>query len=153
MNVSAAQTIQDLKRASANKRSRWVAATVALQLLWALALITLSAYLLVLASGRPRASGLKVSAAIIAFPGVIAAEGGVGLWRLKRWGWWLSLLCDLGIVAALVYGIIDDATYGLLDWSMIGTALVATILPAMLLFPAVRRFYLRRRLRPWPLSS
>ncbi len=156
MGVSGSQTFQGFARlSSADKRQRWVALAILLQAFWALALIALAGYLLVLATSRPpdHATGLRLSAAIIAMPGLIAATGGLGLWRSKGWGWWLSLICDWGIVAALIYAIIDDAIDGLLDWSLVGTTLFAIIVPILLMSPAVGRFYLRTRSRLPSLSS
>ena len=32
----------------------------------------------------------------------------LGLWRARRWGWWLGFLVNLGVTVALLYSLIDD---------------------------------------------
>ncbi len=143
MNVSAEPMIQDVTRPSTGKPSRWIAVATVLQAFWALAIIGTSVYLLLLARGKPEehALGLRIAAGIVVAPGLLAFVSWFGLWRSKRWGWWLSLICDWGLVAALLYGITDDATDGLIDWSLVGTSLFAMVVPILLLLPTVRRRY------------
>jgi len=138
---TAAKILAPQQQSAGNKRSRWVAAATALQALWALTIIGVSLYLLFLARGRSQeqALGLRIAAGIVFAPGLLALVGWFGLWNKKRWGWWFAQVCDWGIVATMVYAIIDDAIDGLLDWSLLGTTLLAMIVPILLLFPAVRR--------------
>jgi hypothetical protein len=50
-------------------------------------------------------------------------------------------MLDGAIAVVFIYAVVDDAGYGLLDWTLVSTALIATVVPVYLLFPAVRRFY------------
>jgi len=130
-------------------RSRWISIAQLLQALWALTLVGLSIYLLVLTRGKPadHADGLRLAATIIFVAGLSVAAGWYGLRKSEPWGWWLASACDWGIVATLVYATIDDATDGMLDWSMILTTFITMVVPVLLFFPKVRRHYLIERTR------
>lgn len=122
-----------------NGRVRIIAAVV-LQLLWALLLVALSFYLLVHAPESPgHTAKLRAAAALIGMPGLVAAAGGLGLFKQKLWGWWLSLSCDCSIAAVLVYSIIDDARDGFVDEASVVAAGIAMVPAIYLVIPGVRR--------------
>jgi uncharacterized membrane protein (DUF2068 family) len=124
------------------KRSAWVTGVIVLQALWALTLLTSSVYLLVHTPRSPEHTAtLRLVGIMFGVPGLIAATGWFGLWKQNLWGWWTSLMLDGAIAVVFIYAVVDDAGYGLLDWTLVSTALIATVVPVYLLFPAVRRFY------------
>jgi uncharacterized membrane protein (DUF2068 family) len=87
-------------------------------------------------------SGLRIAAAILVLPAIVAAVAWFGLWKRKLWGWWAGLAGDLGIVAMMVYSVIDDGLHNP-DWEMVGLTITAVVPLAFLLLPAVRRSYCR----------
>lgn len=133
------------------KRSVWITGVVVLQLLYALALLLLPLYFLVLArtpetSSGPHAaetiSGLRIGAAVLGGPALVALAAWFGLWKLKRWGWWLTIITDLGLFAAFAYSLVDDGWKNI-DGAMVVLTVIA-VLPVMcLLLPRVRGFYWR----------
>ena len=124
------------------RRPAWITGVIVMQALWALTLLTIPMYLLVHTPSKPEhAAYLRFVGIVFSVPGLIAAAGWFGLWKRKLWGWWTSLVLGGAIAAVFVYAVIDDARYGLLDWVLVSTTLVAMVVPVYLLFPAVRRFY------------
>ena len=131
------------------KRSGLITGVTTMQLLMALLLVGLCAYLFFLArspetrqASDPSAAvwGLEVAAGIIAPFASLALAGAYGMWRDRLWGWWLSFLADAIFAGVLVYSVIDDG------WSNADTELVictvVSLLPViLLLLPSVRRFY------------
>lgn len=82
--------------------------------------------------------GLLVGAGVVSIPAVITLIAAVGLWKGKFWGWALSLATDVGMVAVLIYSIVDDNE---VNGELIAMA-VGFLLPlVLLLLPAVRRFF------------
>jgi uncharacterized membrane protein (DUF2068 family) len=132
-----------------NKRSRWINVLVGFQFCYVLVLLALPVYLLALAlkSGvqngfhpTETTKGLSLAAAIVGIPGVFALVAWIGLWKQKLWGWWLSIVIDLALVAIFAYSVIDDGWKDI-DWEVVGLTAIA-ILPVIgLLLPKVRRFY------------
>jgi uncharacterized membrane protein (DUF2068 family) len=130
--------------------SGWVTGAIVMQFLWASALLVLPAYLLLLArssailseqDAAEAISGLRIAAAILILPAIVAAVAWFGLWKRKLWGSWSGLAGDLGIVAMLVYSVLDDGLHNP-DW-MIGLTITAVVPVAFLLLPPVRRSYWR----------
>jgi len=132
------------------KRSGWVTGTIVMQLLWALALIAIFVYLMVLAhisarnepSAAEATSGLRIAALILFLPALMAIISWYGLWKQKLWGWWLAVLANLAVMSILVYSMIDDG-WSYFDWDLAGLTLASTIIPILLLLPVVRKFYRR----------
>src|SRR6266478_2323727 len=99
------------------KRSGWVTGTIVMQLLWALALIGIFVYLIVLAhtsavrngpGAAEATSGLKIAALTLFLPALMATISWYGLWKQKLWGWWLAVVANLAVMSILVYSMIDD---------------------------------------------
>jgi uncharacterized membrane protein (DUF2068 family) len=131
--------------------SGWVTGAIVMQFLWAFVLLALPAYLLLLTrssailseqDATEAISGLRIAAAILVLPAIAAAVAWFGLWKRKLWGWWVGLAGDLGIVAMLVYSVLDDGLHNP-DWEMVGLTITAVVPLAFLLLPAVRRSYWR----------
>lgn len=129
------------------RRSGWITGVVVMQAFWALALVALPIYLLVLArsraivagpSGAEAASGLKIAAAVFVLPTLLAIASFYGLWKDKLWGWWLALVSNTLMLAMFVYSMVDD---GSVDWDMLALTVISAILPILLLTPVVRKFY------------
>jgi hypothetical protein len=131
------------------KRSGWITGAVVLQLLYTLMLLALPMYLLVLIrapetrsgpDAQASIAGLKIAAAIIGGPALLALAAWIGLWKGKLWGWWLTVLTDVGLVALLVNSMMDDGWHNV-DWDVLALSVIAVILVIYLLLPKVRRFY------------
>jgi len=138
MEVSAAASQLPV---AAAKRSVWTIGAVALQALWALVLIAISLYLLIHTPRSPEhALTLRLTGVMFGVPGIIAAAGCRGLWQSRRWGWWLSFISDGLIASIFIYAVIDDARLGIVDGTLVGTTVLASITPLYLLLPAVRKF-------------
>jgi len=133
------------------KRSSWITGVVVLQLFYVLMLLALPVYLLVLTRtsavrNAPGAaediSGLKIGAAMLGGPALVVLAAWIGLWKEKLWGWWLTVLIDLGLVGVFVYSLIDDGWRNI-DWAVVVLALISLVPVIFLLVPKVRRFYWR----------
>lgn len=124
------------------KCSGWITGTIVLQGLWALALATLTVFLLVMARTTApwAASGLKTGAIILGVPALLAALSWYGLWKKMLWGWWLALVTDIALLAMFLYSMIDDGLRNI-DWDMAGVTVISVMTSLFLLIPAVRRFY------------
>ena len=113
-----------------------------MQLLWALALIAIFVYLMVLAhisarnepSAAEATSGLRIAALTLFLPTLMAIISWYGLWKQKLWGWWLAVLANLAVMSILVYSMIDDG-WSHFDWDLAGLTLASTIIPILLLLP------------------
>ncbi len=133
----------------ATKRSGWITAAVVLQLLYTLMLLALPVYLLVLTrapetrsgpDARASIAGLEIAAAIIGGPALVGLVGWIGLWKGKLWGWWLTILTDLGLVAVLVYSMMDDGWHNI-EWDVLVLTAIGVVPVVYLLLPQVRRLY------------
>ena len=131
-----------LRHRATMKRSGWITGTIVVQALWAVALVALTVFLLVLTrTAAPEASsGLKIGAMVLIVPALLATVSSYGLWKRTVWGWWLALLTDIALTAMFIYSMIDDGLKNI-DWAMAGVTVSSTIVPVFLLIPAVRRFY------------
>ncbi len=136
------------------KRSGWITGVVVLQLLYALTLLALPVYLLVLTRApetrsapnpAEEISGLRIAAAVVGGPVVVALIAWIGLWRGKRWGWWLTVLTDLGLVGMFLYSLVDDGWHNV-DWAVVVLSVMAVFPVVYLLLPQVRRFYWQTRI-------
>jgi hypothetical protein len=131
------------------KRPAVVTAVIVIHLLAALALIGLSLYLLWLArspetlgeqDAASAVQGLKIGAMVLAIPALLWMPGAYGMWKHRVWGWWLTLITGMGTASVLLYSAIDDGWHQLeADAAAVTTLFV--ILPLLLLFPQVRKYY------------
>ena len=123
-------------------RSGWITGAIVVQALWAATLTGLVVLLFVMTrTGSPEDSaGLKMGAAILVVPALLAISSWYGLWKQTLWGWWLALLTDFALLAVFVYSMADDGLANM-DWSMAGITLASAIVPVFLLIPVVRKFY------------
>jgi hypothetical protein len=133
------------------KRSGWITGVVVLQLLYVLVMLALPVYLLALTrtsetrnapDAAEEVSGLKIAAAVVGTPAIMALIAWFGLWKEKLWGWWLTVLTDLGLVGVFVYSLIDDGKN--VDWEVVVLTIITVIPVVYLLLPRVRKFYWRR---------
>ena len=133
------------------KRSAWITGVLVLQFLYVLGMLALPLYLLVLTRASetrnaPNAveeiSGLRIAAAVVGAPALIALAGWFGLWKEKLWGWWLTFVMDVALAGVLMYSLIDDGWKNV-DWDVAGLTLIAMVPVVYLLLPQVRRFYRR----------
>jgi len=131
------------------KRSGWITGVIFLQFLYALLLVALPVYLLALTRASetrsaPDAtgeiSGLKIGAAVLGGPAIVAMVAWVGLWKGKRWGWWLTVLTDAALVGVFVYSLVDEGWKNI-DWDMVVLTVIAVAPMIYLLLPRVRKFY------------
>jgi hypothetical protein len=129
------------------KRPHLAIAVCCIHLLLALVLVGVSVYLLSLTRSseirkEPDATdtirGLVIGAAVLGVPGMFLSAAFWGLWKSRRWGWWLALGTDVLILATLVYSMIGENSSDLTEpvW-----ALCFVVGAILLLLPRVRRFY------------
>jgi uncharacterized membrane protein (DUF2068 family) len=133
-------------------RSGWITGVVVLQLLYVLVMLALPVYLLVLTQtpetrngpdAAEEISGLRIAAAMVGAPALVALVAWFGLWKEKLWGWWLTVLTDLGLVGVFVYSLIDDGWKNV-DWEVAVMTMIAVVPVVYLLLPRVRKLYWRR---------
>jgi len=131
------------------KRSGWITVVLVLQFLYVLVMLALPVYLLVLTrtsetrSGPDAAeeiSGLRIAAAVVGAPALVALVAWFGLWKGKLWGWWLTVSTDLGLAGVFVYSLIDDGWKNV-EWDVVALTFVAMVPVVYLLLPKVRKFY------------
>src|SRR5882672_10395154 len=131
------------------KRSGWITVVLVLQFLYVLVMLALPVYLLVLTrtsetrSGPDAAeeiSGLRIAAAVVGAPALVALVAWFGLWKGKLWGWWLTVSTDLGLAGVFVYSLIDDGWKNV-EWDVVALTFVALVPVVYLLLPKVRKFY------------
>jgi len=137
-------------RSSIRSHSGWITGVIVIQTLWALALVSLVIYLLMLArsakivnapDAKDAAHGIRMGAAVIAIPALFAIGSTFGLSKERLWGWWVALLSNILMLGTLIYSMLDENT---IDWDMFGVTVISAILPVLLLLPAVRKFYWHR---------
>jgi uncharacterized membrane protein (DUF2068 family) len=121
-------------------------------------MLALPVYLLVLTgTSETRSSpdaageifGLRIAAAVVGAPALVAMVAWFGLWKGKLWGWWLTLLTDLGLVGVFVYSLIDDG-WKHVDWEVVALTVLALVPVVYLLLPLVRKSYWRGKGRESP---
>jgi uncharacterized membrane protein (DUF2068 family) len=131
------------------KRSGWMTGIVALQFLYALMLLALAIYLISETLDGPNAQasivGLEIAAAVIGGPALVALVGCIGLWKEKLWGWWLTVVADLGLVAVLVYSMMDDGWHNV-EWDVVVLSVIPLLVVVCLLLPPARRLYWKTRI-------
>lgn len=128
------------------KRIGWITVTIAYQFLYMVLMVGGAVYLLWLihearVRGGPGAAdeifGLEIGSAGAGIPGLLGIAGCFGLWRRKRWGWWVTLLVDAVLVFAFVSGMIGDA--GDIDPELVSFTVASVVGVILLLLPVVRR--------------
>jgi hypothetical protein len=126
------------------RRSVWITGVVVAQALWAFVLIVISVILIILArvATSDVALGLKIGAATLAIPALLASVSAYGLRKGMLWGWWLAFFTDFALLAVLVYSMVDDGIRNI-DWDMAAITLSSAIVPVFLLIPVVRKFFWR----------
>jgi hypothetical protein len=136
----------------AMKRPAWIRGVLLLQLLYVLMLLAIMVYLLVLMQAPDPANnsdvaqgrrGLEIGTVVLGTPTLVALVAWFGLWKGKRWGWWLTMFVDLLFFAAFGYSVYDDGWHNI-DGTLVALTVIALVLVAYLLMPKVRRFYLPR---------
>ncbi|MGC2169999.1 MAG: hypothetical protein WA623_01285 [Candidatus Sulfotelmatobacter sp.] len=139
-------------------RPGWITGVILVQLLYLLMLLALPVYLLVLTRtaeirNGPHAaetiSGLKIVAAVLGGPALVALAPWFGLWKGKRWGWWLTIITDLGLVGAFANSLVDDGWHNI-DGTVVALTVIAMLPVVYLLVPEVRIFYWRSRIPHLP---
>lgn len=134
---------------SAVAQSVWVTGAKAVQVVFGMLWLGLVAFLLWLTRAQetrraPHAReavwGLDIAAGILAPIALLALTGAYGMIRNKRWGWWMALLVDLGIVLMLAYSMIDDGWKNI-DPGLVAMTAVSAAPVVLLLLPGVRRLY------------
>jgi uncharacterized membrane protein (DUF2068 family) len=129
------------------KRSPLITIVNVLQSLLGLVLAGLTIYLLALTRSRetladPDAAdtvhGLLIGAAVLGIPALITLIAAWGLWKQRFWGWVLSLATDVGMLAVLIYSMIDERHR---DGDEIALAAGFVGSTVLLLLPEVRKFY------------
>ena len=129
------------------KRSPLITIVNVLQSFLGLVLAGLTVYLLALtrspetlvdpdSAGTVR--GLLIGAVVLGIPALVTLIGVLGLWKLRFWGWVLSLATDVGTLAVLVYSMIDE---GIRDGNEIALGAGFIVSAALLLQPAVRKLF------------
>jgi uncharacterized membrane protein (DUF2068 family) len=129
------------------KRPTLVTVTIVVQLLLGLVLAGISIYLFVLTRSAETLSepdaadtvrGLLIGAGVLGVPAVITLVSVIGLWKRRFWGWVLAFATNVGMLAVMVYSMVGD---GDRDTDEIAITAGITIVLALLLLPAVRKFY------------
>lgn len=131
----------------AMKRPALVVTTNVVQALLGFAMAGMTGYLIILSRWRETregvdpaggAHGLQIGAVVFAIPAVITLLGAAGLWKCRFWGWVLSLATDVGILATLIYGMVDDNE---IDTEMLILTAGFVMPIVLLLLPSVRKFF------------
>ena len=129
-------------------RTRWITVAIVYQLIYMLVMLGGAVRILWLlhvtrVRGGPGAAdeifGLEIGAAGAGFPALVGVIGCLGLWKGRRWGWWVSLFVDAVLVFAFVSGMISDASD--IDAELVAFTIASIAAIVVLLLPVVRRFY------------
>lgn len=121
------------------KHSGWISLVVVVQLLYALLLILVPVYLLLMAYGW----GAVILSAVLGGPGIVALVGWFGLRKGKFWGWSIALFADVAMFGILIYCLMDYGWHNI-DWEVVALTLLTAGVLAALLTPAVRAAYWQR---------
>jgi uncharacterized membrane protein (DUF2068 family) len=129
------------------KRPALVTVVNVVQTLLGLLLAGITVYLIVLTKSKEilaeqeaadTVRGLLIGALVLGIPAVITLIAAVGLWKGRFWGWVLSLATDVGMLAVLMYSMMDDNE---IDTEMLVLTLGFVVPVVLLLLPAVRNFF------------
>jgi uncharacterized membrane protein (DUF2068 family) len=104
-------------------------------------------YLLVWFNNAGEAGGPDILVvAILGLLAVLVILACWGLWKSKAWGWWLAVLMNL---LGLVTYLWDPVTRRVWpDKDELAFIVLFIVLVVLLLFPQVRRFFLRKKEKP-----
>jgi len=125
---------------------RLIVGLLVAQVLQAVLLAVLSIYVLTLIrspeirSAHGAAPGLLIGGSVFGVPALLMFAACLGLWKRRRWGWWLALLADTVMFLMLAYSLYDDGWRNL-DLESTGLSAVSAVVLAYLLLPGVRAFY------------
>lgn len=129
------------------KRPAPVVVVNVVQTLLGLLLAGITVYLIVLTRSRETLAeqdaadavrGLLIGALVLGIPAVITLIAAVGLWKGCFWGWVLSLATDVGMVAVLLYSLMDENE---MDAEMLVMTAGFVVPLVLLLLPVVRKFF------------
>ena len=129
------------------KRPAPVVVVNVVQTLLGLLLAGITVYLIVLTRSKETLAeqdaadavrGLLIGALVLGIPAVITLIAAVGLWKGRFWGWVLSLATDVGVVAVLVYSLMDENE---IDAEMLVMTAGFVVPLVLLLLPVVRKFF------------
>ena len=130
------------------KWSIWVTGSLVLQGLAAVALLGLAAYSVIWTVRHSTGARDNRLALYSAFFGLLGGIGWYGLWRRKRWGWWLACICNWVLAARFVYNFIDIVNvngWSVVDWGFVVITAYSLALPIWLLMPGTRKVYWKNR--------
>jgi len=103
-----------------------------------------AAYLLVWSNNTGEVGGLDILVlAILGLVAVMVIISCWGLWKSKAWGWWLALSMDLVGLATYLWDPITRRVWP--DIDEVAFIVLFIVLVGLLLFPQVRRFFLRKK--------
>jgi len=129
------------------KRPAPVVVVNVVQTLLGLLLAGITVYLIVLTRSKETLAeqdaadavrGLLIGALVLGIPAVITLIAAVGLWKGRFWGWVLSLATDVGMVAVLLYSLMDENE---MDAEMLIMTAGFVVPLVLLLLPVVRKFF------------
>jgi len=129
------------------KRPAPVVVVNVVQTLLGLLLAGITVYLIVLTRSKETLAeqdaadavrGLLIGALVLGIPAVITLIAAVGLWKGRFWGWVLSLATDVGMVAVLLYSLMDENE---MDAEMLVMTAGFVVPLVLLLLPVVRKFF------------
>lgn len=127
------------------KRSIWETVSLVLLGVWSLVLLGLAAYSLALSVRYPAFTRDNISLALFsALFGSFGAIGWYGLWRRKRWGWWLASICSWGLAVRFVYifiHFVNTDGWAIVDWAFAVSTAYSLALPIWLVMPGTRKAY------------
>jgi len=109
-----------------------------------LALIgTASALLVATRSASAGESSDVTAAGILGAIGLLVLASCWGLWRTRRWGWWLALMINLGGLITFLWDPITRRVKP--DSDELAFIIIFAVLAILLTFAPVRRLYLRHK--------
>jgi uncharacterized membrane protein (DUF2068 family) len=130
-----------------------IAAVTWLQWLLGVGSAVLVVYLLALTRSKETLSakdsageiqGLLIAAGTLVLPTICYCVGAYGMYKAKRWGWWVAVATNLVAAATFIFGIFDVDTHEI-DKDVIPFAVGFAVIAGWLLLPGVRKFYSREQ--------
>ncbi|MGI9103379.1 MAG: hypothetical protein ACR2IF_13150 [Terriglobales bacterium] len=90
------------------------------------------------------AKWMLIAGCVVGVMALVYAIGAYGMWRSRRWAWWVSVLANVFVVVFILWDMFVDRDRDPDNWVAIG---IFTVPIVLLMFPGVRSFY-RRPLPP-----
>jgi len=101
-------------------------------------------YLVVWSNNIGKAGGPEILVlAILGALAVLVILSCWGLWKSKAWGWWLAMLMDLVGLVTFLWDPITRRVWP--DKDELALIVLFIALVSLLLFPQVRRYFLRKK--------